>query len=232
MQSYDVVIAGGGMVGLALACGLHGCGLRIAVIEKQAPDTRFDPQAPFAVRVSAINSASERLLGRLGVWQDILAKRAAPYQGMEVWDNDSFGRIAFSAAEAHCEHLGHIIENDVIRNALWERVQTLPDVTLLTGTQIRQVVWGENDAFITLENDDMLTTRLVAGQTVQIPGCVSMRISWSRFGIMNTTRWSPPSAQSCRMRMWRVRFFTATAFWHFCRCRTHITARLSGLCLD
>ena len=163
MQSYDVVIAGGGMVGLALACGLHGCGLRIAVIEKQAPDTRFDPQAPFAVRVSAINSASERLLGRLGVWQDILAKRAAPYQGMEVWDNDSFGRIAFSAAEAHCEHLGHIIENDVIRNALWERVQTLPDVTLLTGTQIRQVVWGENDAFITQENDDMLTTRLMAG---------------------------------------------------------------------
>ncbi|SQL18323.1 2-octaprenyl-3-methyl-6-methoxy-1,4-benzoquinol hydroxylase [Morganella morganii] len=163
MQSYDVVIAGGGMVGLALACGLHGCGLRIAVIEKQAPDTRFDPQAPFAVRVSAINSASERLLGRLGVWQDILAKRAAPYQGMEVWDNDSFGRIAFSAAEAHCEHLGHIIENDVIRNALWERVQKLSDVTLLTGTQIRQVVWGENDAFITLENDDMLTTRSVAG---------------------------------------------------------------------
>ena len=163
MQSYDVVIAGGGMVGLALACGLQGSGLRIAVIEKQAPDTRFDPQSPFSVRVSAINSASERLLRRLGVWQDILVKRTSPYQGMEVRDNNSFGRIAFSAQEAHCGHLGHIIENDVIRNTLWEHAQRLPDITLLTGTQIRQVAWGENDAFITLENDEMLSTRLVAG---------------------------------------------------------------------
>lgn len=33
MQSFDVVIAGGGMAGLALACGLEGSGLRIAVVE-------------------------------------------------------------------------------------------------------------------------------------------------------------------------------------------------------
>lgn len=37
MQSVDVAIVGGGMVGLAVACGLQGSGLRVAVLEKAAP---------------------------------------------------------------------------------------------------------------------------------------------------------------------------------------------------
>src|SRR5471030_362607 len=54
MQSFDVVIAGGGMVGLALACGLQGSGLRIAVLESQQPDLDSPlPEKP-GLRVSAI----------------------------------------------------------------------------------------------------------------------------------------------------------------------------------
>lgn len=41
VQSVDVAIVGGGMVGLALACGLQGSGLRVAVLEQTVPE----PQA-------------------------------------------------------------------------------------------------------------------------------------------------------------------------------------------
>ena len=78
----------------AVACGLQGCGLRIAVLEKAAPDA-FNPNEPHGLRVSAINAASERLLQHLDVWSAILALRASSYHGMEVWDRDSFGRIEF-----------------------------------------------------------------------------------------------------------------------------------------
>ncbi len=59
MQSVDVAIVGGGMVGLALACGLQGSGLRVAVLEQQRPVPLAD-DAPPALRVSAINAASEK----------------------------------------------------------------------------------------------------------------------------------------------------------------------------
>lgn len=120
MQTFDVVIAGGGMVGLAVACGLQGSGLRIAVLEK-SPEPPLALSASPSVRVSAINAASERLLQKLDVWSTILSLRASAYHGMEVWDKDSFGSIAFDDEQQGLSHLGHIIENPVIHNALWQR---------------------------------------------------------------------------------------------------------------
>lgn len=161
MHAYDVIIAGGGMVGLSLACGLSGSGLRIAVIEHQEPDSEL-PAEP-TLRVSAINAASERYLDRLGVWRDIAARRASPYATMEVWDRDSFGRITFRADDCGYSHLGHIIENAVIHSALWQKAKEVSDVSLLAPARLKQVAWGENEAFITLEDGRMLSGRLVVG---------------------------------------------------------------------
>ncbi len=160
MQAYDVVINGGGMVGLALACGLQGTGLRVAVIEPQALAPIAPGDTP-ALRVSAINAASQRLLQRLQVWDDIVALGASPYQGMEVWDRDSFGKIAFDGHQLGYAQLGHIVENPVILQALWRRASQLPEVTLITPAVISKIAWGENEAFITLDDSRMLTARLV-----------------------------------------------------------------------
>lgn len=162
MQSVDVAIVGGGMVGLAVACGLQGSGLRVAVLEQHPPQPQV-ADAPYALRVSAINAASEKLLAHLGVWSNIVAQRASCYHGMEVWEKDSFGRIAFDDASMGLSHLGHIVENSVIHHALWQKAQNCKDVTLLAPAELQQVAWGENDAFLTLKDGNMLTARLVVG---------------------------------------------------------------------
>ncbi|AHY10244.1 MULTISPECIES: FAD-dependent 2-octaprenylphenol hydroxylase [Citrobacter] len=162
MQSVDVAIVGGGMVGLAVACGLQGSGLRVAVLEQHVPQS-LAVDAPPQLRVSAINAASEKLLTRLGVWSDIVARRACCYHGMEVWDKDSFGRIEFDDQSMGYSHLGHIVENAEIHYALWQKAQRSPDITLLAPAEIQQVAWGENEAFLTLKEGTMLTARLVIG---------------------------------------------------------------------
>lgn len=162
MQSVDVAIVGGGMVGLALACGLQGSGLRIAVLEQQVAQ-KLAHDAPPALRVSAINGASEKLLTRLGVWSAIEAQRVSRYHGMEVWDRDSFGRISFDDKSFGFSHLGHIVENAVIHQALWERAQNAQDITVLAPVEMQQIAWGENEAFLTLKDGTMLTARLVVG---------------------------------------------------------------------
>lgn len=162
MQNVDVAIVGGGMVGLAVACGLQGSGLRVAVLEHVAPHA-LSADAPPALRVSAINAASEKLLSRLGVWPDIKGQRASCYHGMEVWDKDSFGRITFDDNSLGFSHLGYIVENAVIHMALWRKAQQCADVTLFAPAEVQQVAWGENEAFLSLKDGSMLTARLVVG---------------------------------------------------------------------
>lgn len=162
MQSVDVAIVGGGMVGLAVACGLQGSGLRVAVLEQREPQPLAMDADP-ALRVSAINAASEKLLTRLGVWSDIVARRASCYHGMEVWDKDSFGLIEFDDQSMGYSHLGHIVENAVIHYALWQKAQQSSDITLMAPAELQQVAWGENEAFLTLKDGAMLTARLVIG---------------------------------------------------------------------
>ena len=160
MQTYDLIVAGGGMVGLAVACGLQGTGLKIAVLERE-PQKEFTVTAEPALRVSAINAASERLLQHLDVWTTILATRASAYHGMEVWDRDSFGRIAFDDGQQGLAHLGHIVENPVIHHALWKKASELNNVTLIAPAELQQVAFGDNEAFVTLKDGTMMSARLL-----------------------------------------------------------------------
>ena len=108
-------------------------------------------------------AASEKLLTKLDVWREIVAQRASCYHGMEVWDKDSFGHISFDDQSMGFSHLGYIIENAVVHHALWQKAQRCADVTLLAPAVLQQVAWGENEAFLSLQDGSMLTARLVIG---------------------------------------------------------------------
>ena len=129
-QRFDLIVAGGGMVGAAFALACSGKGLSIAVVETRAPQRAWPP-GEVDLRVSALSRASERLLARLGAWGRIESLGASPYRQMRVWDAVGGGSVAFDSADLGEPDLGHIVENRVTQLALWERLEQAPDLTLI-----------------------------------------------------------------------------------------------------
>lgn len=160
MQTYDVAIVGGGMVGLATAIGLAMEELRVVVID--ASETQA-VAGEARLRVSAINKASQRLLQNIGAWSNIDTDRVSPYQKMEVWDKDSLGKIGFDAHSLSEEFLGSIIENDNISFALAKRAGELDEITHLENQRLEKIAFGEREAWLTLDNGDNLSAALVIG---------------------------------------------------------------------
>ncbi|WP_323932518.1 FAD-dependent 2-octaprenylphenol hydroxylase [Aeromonas hydrophila] len=159
MQNVDVVIVGGGMVGLGLAAALKGSALKVAVVEGQLPASELD-EAPDN-RVSALSLASQRILQQVGAWRGIEARRLQPYVQMEVWEQDSFGRIAFDAASLRQPELGHIVENRVIQLALLEAILDGDNIQLLSPARASSLQSGEAGSLLLLEDGSALSAKLV-----------------------------------------------------------------------
>ncbi len=161
MQSVDIAIIGGGMVGLTVAAALENSGLRIAVIESQLPEEELASLPD--IRVSAISRASENILNNVGAWQGVLSRRAAPYTLMRVWEQDSFAKIEFEAEDIAQHNLGHIVENRVIQLSLLDKISKQENVTLLAPERCTNIMFGESEAWINLESGKAITAKLVVG---------------------------------------------------------------------
>lgn len=114
-QQFDVVVIGGGVVGLTTALAMARRSFSVAVIDAGAMTANLNTLDP---RVYAINQASQNLLQELDVWQLLDKTRVSPYRHMYVWDAANGAHIEFDARMVAAEHLGNIIEESVLKQAL------------------------------------------------------------------------------------------------------------------
>lgn len=113
---HDIVIAGGGMAGSALAIGLAGLGFDVAVVEAVARDQ--DHQPSHDDRTLVINRASGHILANLGVFDERLAH--CPIRTIEVGRAGGFGHVTLRAAEHGLERFGQVIVARELGNRLIE----------------------------------------------------------------------------------------------------------------
>ncbi|MBK8509797.1 MAG: UbiH/UbiF/VisC/COQ6 family ubiquinone biosynthesis hydroxylase [Candidatus Competibacteraceae bacterium] len=203
---YDLIIAGGGMVGSALACALGQSDLRIALLEG-APLERARPGAELDLRVSAISRASQRIFAAVGAWDGITAWRVSPFRDMRVWDAGGFGQIHFDSADIGEPLLGWIVENRVIQYALLERARQLPAVELVCPAELETAKLADDNRWrIRLSDGRELAARLLVGadgaqsKVRQSAGIETGGWSYHQKGVVANVRAAEPHQETAWQR--------------------------------
>ncbi|WP_444460842.1 UbiH/UbiF/VisC/COQ6 family ubiquinone biosynthesis hydroxylase [Rhodobacter capsulatus] len=164
-QVHDVLIAGGGLNGPALALALAGAGLSVTVIDTAPAQRRADDA--FDGRAYALALASQKLLAALGLWPAVAAQ-AQPINDVKAFDGRPGEGAApfflhFDSRELDQKPVGYMLEDRFLYRAFLAAMQANPLITLISETSVvaQEVLPGA--IRVTLSNGESLSGRVLIG---------------------------------------------------------------------
>lgn len=158
-MKHQVVIIGAGPAGLAFARSLAGTDLDVLIVERLKRAELADP--PIDGRDIALTHLSIRILKEFGAWSRIPPESISAIKEARVLDGTSPYFLHFDHSKVGDDALGYIISNHLIRKALFEEVQTLPNVQLVTELAVTSVNTSSTNASVLLSNGETVETELV-----------------------------------------------------------------------
>jgi 2-octaprenyl-6-methoxyphenol hydroxylase len=157
-SAYDIVITGGGAVGLTLACALRETPWQVAVIEA-VPPRAGDRDG----RALALAFASQRILAGVGLW-DRLAPAANPICSVHVSDRGHFGFARFEAATLGVPALGYVVPADALGAALLDAVRSATNIKLFCPAEVEALAADTSSVTVTVRSEGgpfMLRSKLL-----------------------------------------------------------------------
>lgn len=156
-MQQEVIIVGGGMVGLSLALMLSKANIQVKLLEAiKYPDYDDENLAPYHSTFDARNSALSRrtvqIYQELGLW-DALQQHATPILEVNITEQGSFGKARLKAAQEKVESFGQVIENAWLGRVLLAEVKKQASIELIDGVQVTSLTQNENFAFIEAKRD-------------------------------------------------------------------------------
>ena len=193
MDRADVIIFGGGLVGLTLAAALDSSGLSAILVDPADPGERTT-QA-FDGRTSAVSSSSMRMLETIGVTQH-LPEAGCPIRTIQVADGLQPGGLAFEPDDD--EPLGVMHENRHLREALRARAEAGKNLWLLWKSKAQSVERGTHGVVVSLDDGRKLSAPILAAvdgrnsPTREAAGIPIARWKYDHMAVVSTLRHEQP----------------------------------------
>ncbi|TVQ53745.1 MAG: 2-octaprenyl-6-methoxyphenyl hydroxylase [Rhodobacteraceae bacterium] len=159
----DLLIAGGGNTGAALALAAASAGLSVILIDPEPVARRAAPD--FDGRAYALAAASVRMLTALGVWPAVAAEAEA-MRAIEILDgrlgDPGPVRLRFEAEDLDSAPFAVLLEDRFLRGALLDAVAAEPRITHLSPARVVDHEAGPAGAVATLDDGRRLSAGVIA----------------------------------------------------------------------
>ncbi|MEE2861776.1 MAG: UbiH/UbiF family hydroxylase [Pseudomonadota bacterium] len=166
IRDIDILISGGGIAGLVAAAAFGSRGFSTVCVDPAPPVTEETAEGA-DLRSTAFLTPSVKLLERIGLWQR-LAPQATALQIMRIVDaggTEPTPRLTrdFDATEIGDQPFGWNLPNWLLRREISAQLDSLPNVSFLSGTGTAAVLARDEGAIVTLTDGSRLRTRLLIG---------------------------------------------------------------------
>lgn len=148
----QVVIVGGGMVGLSLSLMLAKANIRVKLLEAiQYPDLSESElhhyHSSFDARNSALSRRSVEIYNKLGLWAR-LQEYATPIRQVHITEEGSFGKARLLAEQENVENFGQVIENAWLGRVLLSEVKKNNLIELIDGIEVTALTQNEKQVIV------------------------------------------------------------------------------------
>ena len=151
IKKYDVVIAGGGMIGIAMALSLSSLDLKIAVVERIKRTTKEQPS--FDDRSTALSRSSQNMFEAMGIWEKI-KKASTPINKIHVSEKGQFGFSHICSEEQQVEALGYVIINRVLGGVMNSELENKENIKIFCPYEVESFSEGKTECNVSLKSND------------------------------------------------------------------------------
>lgn len=157
-MQQQVIIVGGGMVGLSLSLMLAKANIAVKLLEAvKYPNYDDQNVAPyhssFDARNTALSRRSVQIYQKLGLW-DALQQHATPILQVHITEQGSFGKARLVAEQEKVESFGQVIENAWLGRVLLTQVRQQPLIELIDGVQVTALTQDTEQVHIEAQRGD------------------------------------------------------------------------------
>ncbi|ENU47470.1 2-octaprenyl-6-methoxyphenyl hydroxylase [Acinetobacter nosocomialis] len=157
-MQQQVIIVGGGMVGLSLSLMLAKANITVKLLEAvKYPNYDDQNVAPyhssFDARNTALSRRSVQIYQKLGLW-DALQQHATPILQVHITEQGSFGKARLVAEQEKVESFGQVIENAWLGRVLLTQVRQQPLIELIDGVQVTALTQDAEQVHIEAQRGD------------------------------------------------------------------------------